>query len=141
MSLLKVRTWSAIALLVVLQAPITIVGKGGSPPKKRARIDRRIEQIERGDSSDKVRVIVRSDNTDLGTLLQSVKSKGVKVRRTHGRTRGISLEISGKDLRWLESLEGVDAVSSDAPVATAPITTEALAGYGSISPRSVPSCW
>src|SRR5258705_2013188 len=121
MSLLKVRTWSVIALLVALQAPVTIVGKGGSPPGKRARIDRQIEQIQQGNSSDKVRVIVHSDGTDLGTVLQSLNSKGVKVRRTHAGTRGSSLEISGKDLGWLEGVQGVDSVSVDAPVTTAPI--------------------
>ena len=133
MSLLKVRTWSVIALLVALQAPVTIVGKGGSPPKKRAHHDRHIEQIEQGGSSEKVRVILRSDGSDVGGLLQSLKSKGVKVRRTHGRNGDVSLEISGKDLGWLEELQGVDSVSSDAPVAPAPFTTQAVFGSGALA--------
>ena len=109
--------------------PVTIA-EGRIPATKESHADRQIERIpSRRLRANEVRVILRSDGSDVGGLLQSLKSKGVKVRRTHGRNGDVSLEISGKDLGWLEELQGL-SVSSDAPVAPAPFTTLAMLASG-----------
>jgi len=124
----KLRTWAVVAILVTLQAPVMFAVKAaGTSPKKKARIDRQIEQIEQsaGTTTGTVSVIVRSDGTaDWASLLKTLKSKGVTVGRQARRANAISLTISSTDLAWLETLPGVGSISIDAPVFTAPLAAQ-----------------
>ena len=125
MSLLKFRTWAVVATLVTLQAPVMFAGKSG-PPKRRARIDRQIERIEQSaGTTATVSVIVRPDGTaDWASLLKTLRSKGIRVGRQAWRSRAISLKVSPSDLAWLESLPGIESVSIDAPVVSAPLAAQ-----------------
>src|SRR5258706_10699164 len=118
MSLLKVRTWSVIALLVMLQAP-SIVGKGGTPPGK-THVDQQIEQVSQGSGGTTVHVIVTPDG-DLKTLFKALKDHGIAVRKQN-RSGTLTFDIAAHDLSWLEGLEGIASVSIDAPVASAPLS-------------------
>jgi hypothetical protein len=93
MTLLRLRTWSVIALLVVMQTPAMLAGKNGPSPKK-ARVDRQIEQIgSAGGTSGIISVIVRSDGTqNWNTLLTALRREGVQVgRQARVARRGVGL--------------------------------------------------
>src|SRR5262245_46682331 len=120
----KFRTWAVVAMLVTTQAPVMFAINGG--PKKKARIDRQIEQIEQSaGTTGTVSVIVRADGTtDWASLLKALRSRGVVVGRQARRANAISLKLSRTDLAWLETLPGVGSISVDAPVFSAPLAAQ-----------------
>src|SRR4051812_21563378 len=138
MSLLKLRTWAVVATLVALQAPVMLAVKGGATQKRKARIDRQIEQIERSAGTmGTVSVIVRPDGTaDWASLLKTLRSRGIFVGRQARRANAISLKLSSADLAWLETVPGVGSISVDAAVSSAPLAgvmaESLLDGNGSV---------
>src|SRR4051812_11811203 len=111
MSLLKIRMWPVVvAALVVAQAPVMLAVKDTSSPRKRARVDRQIEEVEQSPATGTVRVIVRADGTrDWASLVKALRNKGIKVGRQARRANAISLDLSRGDLEWLETLPGIDS--------------------------------
>ncbi|HXD18160.1 MAG TPA: hypothetical protein VN654_14185, partial [Vicinamibacterales bacterium] len=134
MNLPKVRTWAVVAALVILQAPVMFAVKGG-PLKKKARIDRQIEQIEQSaGTTGTVSVIVRADGTtDWASLLKALRSRGIFVGRQARRANAISLKLSSADLAWLETLPGIGSISIDAPVFSAPLAAQDVLLGGNIN--------
>src|ERR1051325_8551240 len=140
MSLSRQRTWLVIAALVIVQSPAMFAVKSGTVSRK-ARVDRQIELIDGSSAvSGTVSVIVRSDGTsDWAALLKTLRSKGIRVGRQARRANAISLKISSSDLAWLESLPGIESVAVDAPVASDPLSSEALlttSGAGAVKKES-----
>src|SRR4051812_17013420 len=127
----KLRTWSAIAALVIVQTPAIFAVKGGETPPHKAHVDREIAHLVSSEGGT-VNVIVRSDGTtDWASLLNTLRTHGIKVGRIAPRTNAISLTISTSDLEWLQSLPGVGSISIDAPVSSAPLSPESvLTGNG-----------
>src|SRR5215467_6502655 len=98
MNLLRLRTWSVIAALVILQTPAMFAVKDGPSPR-RANVDRQIEQIESAGGSGTISVIVRPDGTiDWNSLLKTLRQAGIKVGRQARRSNAISLQIPGSML-------------------------------------------
>jgi subtilisin family serine protease len=128
MSLLKVRTWAIVAVLVALQAPVMFAVNGSTPTKK-ARVDQQIEQIEQsGETSGTLGVIVRPDGTsDWASVVKALQSKA-KVGTQAKKSNAISLKISLSDLAWLESLPGIGSVSVDARIRSASLGTSPPVG-------------
>src|SRR5207253_8203910 len=54
-------------------------------------------------------------------VLKALGSRGVSIRRNHARIGRMAVELSRRDLKWLETLDGVDSLSLDAPVTAAPL--------------------
>src|SRR5947207_1785974 len=117
MSLFKLRTWAVIAAIAAVQVPSIAAAAG-----KKARVDHQIADIERqgGQSKQKLRLIIQPGSNS-AALLKALKSHGVKVRGRYSRIGRLAVEIKGSDLSWLENLQGVDALSLDAPVTAAPL--------------------
>src|SRR5712691_8118313 len=116
MSLLKLRTWAVIATLVAVQVPSIAAAAG-----KKARVDRQIEDIEtQGKQSNKKLRLIVQPGSNSAVVLKALKSHGVTIRR-QGRNGRIAVEVSGSDLQWLETTQGIDTLSFDAPVAAAPL--------------------
>src|SRR5438105_7958455 len=128
MSLLKLRTWAVIAAIAAVQVPSTAAAAG-----KKAKVDHQIADIERqgGQSNQKLRLLIQPGSNS-AAVLKALKSHGVRVRRL-SRIGRIAVEVSGGDLSWLENLQGVDALSLDAPVAAAPLANSGFVEGGSFS--------
>ena len=56
--------------------------------------------------------------------MKTLRSKGIRVGRQAWRSKAISLKLSPSDLAWLESLPGIESVSTDAPVVSAPLAAQ-----------------
>src|SRR5258705_8308550 len=107
-----------VAALVLFQIPgLFARGEQGRP--HRAWRDTRIEQIERDDTtSDRVRVLVRFRSESARTL-QTLTRRGVHLRRHHAGVGKWAIDVSTRDLAWLEALPDVEEVSVDAEVTAA----------------------
>src|SRR5947209_232961 len=110
MSLLKLRTWVVLASMLAVGTPVLAAHK--------ARVDRQIQNFEQhGVKGQKLRLIVQPDGTvSSKNLLQTLRNRGVKVRRQHSKIGRFSIEVSPKDLAWVENLNGLGAVSIDSPM-------------------------
>src|SRR6266571_4547837 len=126
---LTLRTWAVVASLVALQAPVMFAVKSGPTRANRPRIDREIKQLEQRSSSDTVHVLVQTSG-DVKQLGGKLRSKGIKVRRQLLKSGTFAIDISANDLTWLEALDGVDSISVDAPVYSAPLSAESVLSNG-----------
>jgi hypothetical protein len=99
--------------------------KSGPTGTKKPTIDHEIEQLEQTSSSDTVHVLVQTSG-DIKVLAAELRTKGIKVRRPLLESGTFAIDISANDLLWLEGLDGVDAISLDAPVYSAPLSSEPL---------------
>ena len=126
MTVLKPRTWAAIAALVMVHGPVMLaVNLGNASLHKQVRHDKYIERLKHDATNDKVDAIVRITG-DPQAIFQTLRKHGIKVRRSAMLDGSFAIEVSRDDLEWLDSLDGVEAVSTDAPVATTPLAPEAL---------------
>ena len=126
---LTLRTWAVVACLVALQAPVMFAVKSGPTRTKKPTIDLEIEQLEQTSSSDTVHVLVQTSG-DIKVLAAELRTKGIKVRRQLLESGTFAIDISANDLLWLEGLDGVDSISVDAAVYSAPLSAESLLSYG-----------
>ena len=101
MSLPKLRAWTLVAALGALQMPAMALADG-----HHARLDRQVDALERQGvpSGQKIRLIVQSNSP---SVLEGLQTRGASIRRTYSRLGRIAVEISGSDLQWLASLDGV----------------------------------
>ena len=128
MKVFKLRAWSAIAVVVMFQAPALFVVRAASSPTK-AWHDNQIEQLERtGNPAHKVRVIVRSNGPTRAAVLKALRNHGVKIRRQHEHSGQFAVEVSGRDLVWLDNLQGIGAISFDSEVRPAPMAAQSIVG-------------
>ena len=115
----KLQLWSAIAALVIVQAP-GVFAKG-EPPRKKAHVDLEIQQLE-SSGVETVKVILRTDRKiDWAKLRKALRNHDVIVTRIAPRTNAIAATISTSDLVWLETLPGIASISIDAPDLCAPV--------------------
>src|SRR5207249_1988805 len=122
---LKLRTWAVVASLVALQAPVMFAVKSGPTRTTKPRIDREIEQLERTSSGDTVHVLVQTTG-DIKLLAAELRIRKIKVRRQLLESGTFAIDMSATDLTWLDGLDGVDSISVDAPVYSAPLSAEPL---------------
>ena len=104
----KLQLWSAIAALVIVQAP-GVLAKG-EPPRKTAHVDLEIQQLE-SSGVETVNVILRTDGKiDWAKLRKTLGKHDVIVTRIAPRTNAIAATISTSDLVWLETLPGIVSI-------------------------------
>src|SRR5215216_3142887 len=122
--LFRLRTWVVVAAVVATQSPVMFAGHGATA-KKKPRLDTAIVDFTQSGSTGTVHVLVQTsgDTTQLATAL---RSKGIKVRRQLLKSGTFAIDIDASHLAWLQALPGVDAVSVDAPVFSAPLSAESL---------------
>src|SRR5258705_8134269 len=126
---LTLRTWAVVAFLVALQAPVMFAVKSGQTQTNKSRIDLEIEQLEQTSSSDTVHVLVQTSG-DTKVLAAELRTRNIKVRRVLLKSGTFAIDISANDLAWLEGLDGVDSISVDAPVYSAPLSAESVLSNG-----------
>ena len=120
MSLLKLRAWALVAMLVALQAPVMFADRGATPPKQ-AKADREIQQLDQSGQDGTIAVIIRADSKKAwASLLSTLRSHHVRIGRVAPLTNAISLTVSSSQLLWLETAPGVAGVSIEAPRSTTP---------------------
>src|SRR4029077_4935574 len=122
---LTLRTWAVVACLVALQAPVMFAVKSGPTRTKKPTIDLEIEQLEQTSSSNTVHVLVQTSG-DIKVLAAELRSRNIKVRRELLKSGTFAIDISANDLAGLEGLDGVDSIPIDAPVYSAPLSSETL---------------